>query len=98
MQTPHRSFYEDLPDLLNTVPPNLLGLTEEEAEQLREEERSKQKGSATAAVDEDESTGTGDDVLVGELEGLSVSGAGEDDREGSDKEVRRDPRKYKLSC
>ncbi len=32
-----RAFYEELPDLLNTLPPALLGLTEEEAARLRAE-------------------------------------------------------------
>lgn len=46
----HRSFYEDLPDLLSTVPPSLLGLTEEQAEQLREEERARQREATTEAA------------------------------------------------
>lgn len=32
-----RAFYEELPDLLAMLPPTLLGLTEEEAERLRQE-------------------------------------------------------------
>lgn len=94
----NRSFYEDLPDLLSTVPPNLLGLTEEQAEQLREEERKKQR--ERNATDHQEAdtvadgggigeggeggagTGDGEDVLVEELTGLSVGGEG--DEEGAE--------------
>lgn len=91
----HRSFYEDLPDLLSTVPPNLLGLTEDQAEQLREEERRKQKEERSAATAEEgegegEATGnpSGEDelALVDEMTGLSVVEEGDEDR-GSDDEV-----------
>eukprot|EP00752_Nemacystus_decipiens_P014194 g12623.t1 len=82
-----RSFYEDLPDLLSTVPPNLLGLTEEQAEQLRDEERRKQKEERSAIEDVDggegaeegsgeagkDGPGDGDVLLLAkEMKGLAV--------------------------
>lgn len=39
-----RAFYEDLPDLLATLPPALLGLTEEEAARLRAENAAAMEG------------------------------------------------------
>lgn len=95
-----RSFYEDLPDLLNTVPPNLLGLTEEQAEQLREEERAIQRdraaGIATAeddpegpgeeGVDAGEGEGQEDDAdrIAEELKGLSVGDGVEEEEDGEE--------------
>lgn len=71
VRTRHRrSFYEDLPDLLSTVPPNLLGLTEEQAEQLRDEERRKQKEERSAIEDGGGSgEGEGEDERSGEAGG-----------------------------
>lgn len=83
-----RSFYEDLPDLLNTYPPNLLGLTEEQAEQLREEERAKQKerianasleGVGEGGLETDGGGGDNDTVVEG-MKGLSLEEGGEEGR------------------
>ena len=95
-----RSFYEDLPDLLNTYPPNLLGLTEEEAEKLREEERAKQKERANAANTnaggegggDGETEGgqvveSGDDALTEEMKGLALGDGEERGNRGGDEEA-----------
>lgn len=92
--SPNRSFYEDLPDLLNTVPPNLLGLTEDQAEQLRGEERVKQKErAATETADssdvDDGSAANGN--AAAEVDGVEDNeaaskegGKGDGDREGTE--------------
>ncbi len=80
-----RSFYEDLPDLLSTVPPNLLGLTEDQAEQLREEERRKQK-EERSAIDGDDAAATGDDEEPSSAGGAG-EGAGGGEGEGGDDEL-----------
>ena len=72
-----RAFYEELPDLLNTVPPNLLGLTEEQAEQLREEERKKLR--ERNAADHQEADASGGDGGEGGEEGAAGGGEGEED-------------------
>ena len=48
-----RSFYEDLPDLLNLLPATLLGLTEEEVVKMRQEANEK-KEEEENEVDEEE--------------------------------------------
>lgn len=82
------------------MPPNLLGLTEEQAEQLRDEERIKQKDRSAAAADTDESAdgelpaeaglgeggGEDDAALVEGMKELAVVEEGEEG-EGSDEEV-----------
>lgn len=61
------------------MPPNLLGLTEEQAEQLRQEERAKQKERAAGVATSDADASTEEDGS-GE-----AGGAGDDDDADGDK-------------
>lgn len=78
-----RAFYCDIPDLLTTIPPALLGISEEEIERRKEEniqkygEGNDDEEEGGDEVEADESVPTSEEQFEEEEEG--VAGSGDDD-------------------